>query len=141
MANKIGEVLEIKLEDSYIKIPIGPMIMVETCDIDKLAEYIHIPSMVEGATVKDTTLQRILYSGLPNQCWKCCQFGYFAQTCTMTSMNNKIEFVAPAHSLFLKQGVGGEERQVHKKVPNAQKGGYRMAPPNTPIWPNGRMEA
>jgi hypothetical protein len=40
--------------------------MVETRDIGKLVEYIRIPSMVEGATVKDTTLQRILYSGLPN---------------------------------------------------------------------------
>jgi hypothetical protein len=30
MASKIGEVLEIELEDSYIKRPVGPMIMVET---------------------------------------------------------------------------------------------------------------
>ncbi len=72
MANKIGEVLEIEPKDSYIKRPIGPMIMVETRDINKLAEYIRIPSMAEGATMKDTTLQRILYSGLPNQCQKCC---------------------------------------------------------------------
>jgi hypothetical protein len=34
-------------------------------------------------------------------------------------MNNEIEFAAPAHNLLLKQGVGGEERQVHKnKVAN-----------------------
>jgi hypothetical protein len=59
MANKIGEVLEIEPEDSYIKRPIDPMITMETRDISKLAER---------ATVKDTTLQRILYSGLPNQC-------------------------------------------------------------------------
>jgi len=71
MASKIGEVLEIKPKDSYIKRPIGPMIMVETRDINKLAEYIRIPSMAKGAIVKDTTLQRILYSGLPNQCQKC----------------------------------------------------------------------
>ncbi len=66
------------------KVAIGPMIMVETCDIDKLAEYIRIPSMVERVTVKDTTLQRILYLGLPNQCWKCHRFGHFAQTCIVT---------------------------------------------------------
>jgi hypothetical protein len=84
MANKIGEVLEIKPEDSYIKKPAGPMITMETRDIGKLTGYIHIPSMVEGATVKDTTLQRILYSSLPNQCQKCCQFEHFAQTCIMT---------------------------------------------------------
>jgi hypothetical protein len=71
MASKIGEVLEIKLKDSYIKRPSGPMITVETHDINKLAGYFRIPSMEEGATAKDTTLQRILYSGLPNQCRKC----------------------------------------------------------------------
>jgi hypothetical protein len=68
MASKIGEVLEVELEDSYIKRPAGPMIMVETHDISKLVRYIRIPSMAEGATAKDTTLQRILYLGLPNQC-------------------------------------------------------------------------
>jgi hypothetical protein len=71
MARKIEEILEIEPEDSYIKRPVGPMITMETHDIGKLAGYIRIPSMVEGATAKDTTLQRILYSGLPNQCWKC----------------------------------------------------------------------
>jgi hypothetical protein len=29
-------------------------------------------------------------------------------------MNNEIKFVTPAHNLLLKQGVGGEEHQVHK---------------------------
>jgi hypothetical protein len=77
------EVLKIELEDSYIKRPVGPMITVETCDIGKLT---NIPSMTEGATVKDTTLQKILYLGLLNQCWKCHQFGHFSQTCTMTKI-------------------------------------------------------
>jgi hypothetical protein len=79
MANKIREVLEIESEDSYIKRPAIPMITVETRDIGKLVKHICIPSMVEGATTKDITLQRILYSGLPNQCRKCHQFGHFAQ--------------------------------------------------------------
>jgi hypothetical protein len=36
-------------------------------------------------------------------------------------MNNEIEFIAPAHNLLLKQGVGGEECQVHKnKATNCQ---------------------
>jgi len=65
MASTIGEVLEIELQDSYIKRPASPMIRVETYDISKLTGYI---CMVEGATAKDITLQRILYSGLPNQC-------------------------------------------------------------------------
>jgi hypothetical protein len=86
MTNKIREVLEIEPEDSYIKRPAGPMIIVETHDINKLAGYIRIPSMAEGATAKDTTLQRILYSGLPNQCRKCRRFGHFARTCTITKI-------------------------------------------------------
>ncbi len=77
MANKIGEVLKIELEDSYIKRPADPMITVQTHDISKFTGYIHIPSMAERATVKDITLQKILYSGLPNQCRKCRRFGYF----------------------------------------------------------------
>jgi hypothetical protein len=66
MASKIGEVLEIELEDSYIKKPAGALITVETHNINKLAGYIRIPSMAEATTTKDTTLQRILYSSLPN---------------------------------------------------------------------------
>ncbi len=31
-------------------------------------------------------------------------------------MNNEIEFAALAHSLLLKQGVGGEECQIHKNM-------------------------
>jgi len=53
------------------------MITLETRDIGKFVGYIRVPSMVEGETVKDITLQRILYSGLPNQCRKCRRFGHF----------------------------------------------------------------
>jgi hypothetical protein len=56
MANKIGEILKIKPEDSYIKRIVGPMITMETRDIIKLIGYICIVSMVEGATAKDITL-------------------------------------------------------------------------------------
>jgi hypothetical protein len=58
MASKIGEVLEIKPQDSYIKRPINPMITVETRDIGKLAKYIRIPSMAKGSTEKDTTVKK-----------------------------------------------------------------------------------
>jgi hypothetical protein len=78
MASKIQKVLEIEPEDSYIKRPAGPMITVETHDISKLVGYVHIPSMAKGATMKDTTLQIILYSNLPNQCRKCCRLRHFA---------------------------------------------------------------
>jgi hypothetical protein len=50
----------------YMKRPASPMITVEIQDISRLAKFICIPSMVERATPKDTTLQKILYFGLPN---------------------------------------------------------------------------
>jgi hypothetical protein len=55
IASKIGEVLEIESTDSYMKRPACPMIIVEVRDINKLTKYIRIPSMVEGASAKDTT--------------------------------------------------------------------------------------
>ncbi len=71
MASKLGEVLDIEAADSYIKRPAGPMVTIEVKDITKLAGYIRIPSMAEGAAAMDMIRQSILYSGLPNQCWKC----------------------------------------------------------------------
>ncbi|CAK9224202.1 unnamed protein product [Sphagnum troendelagicum] len=66
MANKLGEVLDIEAADSYVKRPTGPMVTIEIKDITKLAGYIRIPSMAEGASTTDTIRKRILYSGLPN---------------------------------------------------------------------------
>ncbi len=83
MASKIGEILEIEVVDSYIKRPAGPMITIELRDISKLPGYIRIPSMAEGAEPNDTEAQRILYSGLPNQCRKCRRFDHHAWTYTI----------------------------------------------------------
>jgi hypothetical protein len=83
MASKIGEVLEIKVVDSYIKRPAGTMITIELRDISKLPEYIRIPSMAEGGEPSDTVAQRILYSSLPNQCRKCKRFGHHAWASTI----------------------------------------------------------
>jgi hypothetical protein len=48
MVNKIKEVLEIELEDSYIKRPNGPMITVETHDISKLPDIFVSPPWRKG---------------------------------------------------------------------------------------------
>jgi hypothetical protein len=53
MASKIGEVLEIKPIESYIKRPARPLITIELKDISKLPGYIRIPLMVEGAETDD----------------------------------------------------------------------------------------
>ncbi len=82
MASKLGEVLEIEATDSYIRRPAGPMITIELRDISKLLGYIRIPSMVEGSEDTATIAQKILYSGLPNQCRKCRRFGHLVRTCT-----------------------------------------------------------
>ncbi len=84
MASSIGDVLDIESPDSYIKRPAGPMVTVEVKDISKLAGIIRIPSMAEGAGPRDTTTQRILYSGLSNQCRKCRKFEHLAKNCPLT---------------------------------------------------------
>jgi hypothetical protein len=54
MASKLGEVLDIEVADSYMKRLAGSMVMIEVRDIAKLAGYIRIPSMAEGASTTDT---------------------------------------------------------------------------------------
>jgi hypothetical protein len=81
MASKLGEVLDIEAADSYIKRPAGPMVTIEVQDISKLAGFIRIPSMAEGAATTNAIRQKILYSGLPNQCRKCRKFGHHARAC------------------------------------------------------------
>jgi hypothetical protein len=83
MASKLREVLDIEAANSYIKRPAGLMVMIEVKDIAKLAGYIRIASMAKGAAFTDTTRQKILYSGLPNQCRKCRRFGHQARACNI----------------------------------------------------------
>ncbi len=83
MASSIGDVLDIESPDFYIKKPVGPMVTVEVKDISKLTGIIRIPSMAEGTEPRDTTAQRILYSGLLNQCRKCRKFGHLAKNCLL----------------------------------------------------------
>jgi hypothetical protein len=84
MASKLEAVLEIEAAKSYIKRPVGPMVTVEVQDISRLAGFIRIPSMAEGAPTTNSIWQIIIYSGLPNQCRKCRQFGHHAGACNVT---------------------------------------------------------
>ncbi|CAK9859463.1 unnamed protein product [Sphagnum jensenii] len=89
MASKLGTVLEIEAAESYIKRPAGPMVTVEVQDITRLAGFIRISSMAEGAPTTNSVRQRILYSGLPNQCKKCRNFGHHARACTVFSARQR----------------------------------------------------
>jgi len=94
MASKVGEVLDIEAEDSYIKRPAGPTVMVEVQDISRLAGLIRIPSMSKGSDTANIIRQKILYSSLPNQCRKCCKFEHHAKAC-ITNLVRPQE--GPAH--------------------------------------------
>jgi hypothetical protein len=129
MASKIGEVLEIEPTKSYIKRPAGPLITIELKDISKFPGYIRISSMAEGAETDNMIAQRILYSGLPNQCRKCRRFGHHARTCT-TSRNKPWERVPssvrpPSTSAPVrKQSDGGAphpKQDQGNKLPRSQK--------------------
>jgi hypothetical protein len=107
MTSKLGEVLEIKVADSYIKRPAGPMITIELRDISKLPGYIRIPSMAEGTEDTTTIAQKILYLGLPNQCRRCRRFGHHARAC-ITSWNKPWEGM-PASIPTNSKGVLGKK--------------------------------
>jgi hypothetical protein len=107
MASKLGEVLEIEAADSYIKRPAGPMITIELRDISKLPGYLRIPSMAEGSEDTTTIAQKILYSGLPNQCRRCRRFGHHARAC-ITSRNKPWEGM-PAPNPANSKGVLGKD--------------------------------
>jgi hypothetical protein len=83
MASKFGEIMDIEAMDSYMKRPAGSMVTIKVKDIAKLAGYIRIPSMAEGAAFTNMIRQKIFYSELPNQCRKCCRFGHQARTCNI----------------------------------------------------------
>jgi len=130
MANKIGEVLEIEPAESYIKRPAGSLITIELKDISKLPGYIRIPSMAEGIGTDDMIKQRILYSGLSNQCRKCKRFGHHARSCT-TNRNKPWEgapsSVGPPSTSapVRRQSDGGApypKQDQGSRLPRSQKG-------------------
>jgi len=107
MANKLEEVLEIKVADSYIKRPAGPMVTIELRNISKLPGYIRIPSMAEGTEDTVTIAQKNLYSGLPNQCRKCRCFGHHGRACI--NSRNKPWEGAPTPNPSNSKGANGKD--------------------------------
>jgi hypothetical protein len=122
MASSIEEVLDIESPDSYIKRPARPMVTVEVKDISKLAGIIRIPSMSEGVDARKTIAQRILYSGLPNQCRKCRRFGHLARACPQNKPptqggNTSVKPLPPK----------GSWKTAPRKTPGAQRWRQTMA--------------
>jgi hypothetical protein len=62
------------------------MVTVEVQDITKLAGFIKIPSMVEGAATTNSIRPKNLYFGLPNQCKKCRKFEHHAKACNTSKI-------------------------------------------------------
>ncbi len=122
MASKIGEVLEIEALDSYIKRPAGPMITIKLKDISKLSGYIRISSMTEGAETNDMIAQKILYSGLLNQCRKCRRFGHHARSCT-TNRSKPWEGVTPPTGPLSTNVPDGKQLEGGAPQPKQDQGG------------------
>jgi hypothetical protein len=127
MASKIGEVLKIKLADSYIKRPVGPMITIELKDISKLPGYIRIPSMAEGVVTNDMIAQKNLYFGLPNQCRKCRRFSHHARSCT-TNRSKPWEGVTPPTRPPSTNVPDGKQLEGGAPQPKQDQGGRPLRP-------------
>jgi hypothetical protein len=128
MASKLGEVLEIKATNSYIKRPIGPMITIELRDTSKLPGYIRIPSMAEGAKTNDTVAQKILYSGLPNQCRKCRRFAHHARACTTSRSKPWEGAMPPPNGPPSTSETDGKKSGGGAPHPKQDQGGRRSGP-------------
>jgi hypothetical protein len=74
MVSKINEVFEIELLNSYVKQPIGPMIIVKVNDINWLVRDILIPLLNKHTKAGAIVSQQIMYLGIPNECKKCLAF-------------------------------------------------------------------
>ncbi|CAK9271837.1 unnamed protein product [Sphagnum jensenii] len=125
MASKLGEVLEIEAADSYIKRPAGPMVTIEVKDIVKLAGHIRIPSMAEGVAFTNPIRQKILYSGLPNQCRKCRRFGHQARACNIIKNSTQ---EGAAHHTPVPSGTDSDTLPSHGgETPNSKYPSTRLA--------------
>ncbi|CAK9858613.1 unnamed protein product [Sphagnum jensenii] len=129
MASKLGTVLEIEAAESYIKRSASPMVTMEVRDITRLVGFIRIPSMAEGAPTTNSVRQRILYSGLLNQCRKWQNFRHHAWACTVFVTRQRESFVQPIPPRGDNKGRDKEANGV-KQSANRAWGTRPQAPPD-----------
>lgn len=93
----IGEVVSVEGKAKSCKRPVGPIVNILVPQTDRLPATLITPNVscdaVPGAKIR----QRILYSGLPNQCNRCRKFGHETQACKLppaqdpTGEGNKVQ--------------------------------------------------
>jgi len=135
LASTLGGVLDIEAADSYIKRPAGPMVTIEVQDITRLAGFIRIPSMAERAPTSNTIRQRILYSGLPNQCKKCRKFGHHARACNTKTAWGRED---PRQPNPPTSGSSGEAPNANGKDQGAARKCKPTVPTRAPLNPQGK---
>lgn len=67
------------LSDSWVGKTAGPRIRIIVSDIHSLPSTVLIPGRVPGSTVE----HKMTYSGLPNRCVRCKNFGHNVKQCTL----------------------------------------------------------
>lgn len=80
----IGEVIKVEDKSTPLKRPAGPIIHIHVSSIDKLPGYLLVPNISNEAGTGQMREQKVFYSGLPDQCNRCRQFGHQSGDCNLS---------------------------------------------------------